>query len=249
MWFSVSLTESRYHLHYMVLALGVFLVMFGGTYSTPITVNYITECFPTSALEVSVIMAVYRQIFGLSLPFFVLPWRSRVGAGWLVGSHICGPNFFEGWNPDLVLGFWEWWPSFASSYRCWSSFSFSKGELFESLIYFASPRKMASMWSLEHGTRNLAQINCRDSVTSCTSQEVYPTTALCASIMSERTCKSEIDVTFRQCPILEDKKREDSKCVISRVELSAISICAIFIFVVSDPLLQKNWKQTKNKYI
>ena len=43
--------------------------MFRGTYSTPITVNYITECFATSALEVSVIMAVYRQIFGLGLPF------------------------------------------------------------------------------------------------------------------------------------------------------------------------------------
>ncbi len=107
MRFLVSLTEPRYHLHYMVLALGVFLIMFGGTYSTPITVNYITECFPTSALEVSVIMAVYRQIFGLSLPFFVLPWKSRVGAGWSVGSRICGPHFFDGWNSDIILGFWE----------------------------------------------------------------------------------------------------------------------------------------------
>ena len=72
----------------MVLALGVFLIMFGGTYSTPITVNYITECFPNSALEVSVIMGVYRQIFGLSLPFFVLPWKARVGAGWSVISRL-----------------------------------------------------------------------------------------------------------------------------------------------------------------
>lgn len=53
----------------MVLALGTFLVLFGGTYSTPITVNYITECFPSgSALEVSVVMGVYRQVLGLSLP-------------------------------------------------------------------------------------------------------------------------------------------------------------------------------------
>ncbi|KAI4199449.1 MAG: hypothetical protein LQ348_001888 [Seirophora lacunosa] len=55
----------QYHLHYMVLALGVFLLIFGGTYSTPITVNYVTECFPQSALEVAVIMGVYR---------FSVPW-------------------------------------------------------------------------------------------------------------------------------------------------------------------------------
>ena len=161
----VLLTGSRYHLHYMVLALGVFLIMFGGTYSTPITVNYITECFPTSALEVSVIMAVYRQIFGLSLPFFVLPWRSRVGSGWSVGSLWSAVQTpLKGGNSDLVLGFWEWWPSSASSYRYSSSSSSSKGGLFESSIYFASPRKMASRWSREHGTRNPAWIKCRGSV-------------------------------------------------------------------------------------
>ncbi|KAL8866701.1 MAG: hypothetical protein Q9174_006143, partial [Haloplaca sp. 1 TL-2023] len=76
----------QYHLHYMVLALGVFLLMFGGTYSTPITVNYVTECFPQSALEVAVIMGVYRQVFGLSLPFFILPWKARVEPGWLFGT-------------------------------------------------------------------------------------------------------------------------------------------------------------------
>lgn len=58
--------------------------MFGGTYSTPITVNYVTECFPQSALEVAVIMGVYRQVFGLSLPFFILPWKARVEPGWYV---------------------------------------------------------------------------------------------------------------------------------------------------------------------
>ncbi len=72
----------QYHLHYMVLALGAFLIMFAGTYSTPITVNYVTECFPELSLEVSVIMSVYRQVLGLSLPFFVIPWRARVGSGW-----------------------------------------------------------------------------------------------------------------------------------------------------------------------
>ena len=74
----------QYHLHYMVLALGTFLVRFGGTYSTPITVIYVTECFPGYPLEVSVVMAIYWQVFGLSLPFFIIPWRAKVGSGWLV---------------------------------------------------------------------------------------------------------------------------------------------------------------------
>lgn len=72
----------QYHLHYMVLALGVFLVKFGGAYSTPITVNYVTECFPELATEVSVIMGFYRQVLGLSIPFFIRPWSARVGPGW-----------------------------------------------------------------------------------------------------------------------------------------------------------------------
>ena len=66
----------------MVLALGSFLVLFGGIYSTPITVNYITECFPGLALEVSVALSVYRQVLGLSLPFFIPAWRARMGYGW-----------------------------------------------------------------------------------------------------------------------------------------------------------------------
>ena len=67
----------------MVLAVGSFLVVFAAAYSTPILVNYLTECFPELAFEVSVIMSVYRQVFGLSLPFFfIIPWTKRVGVGW-----------------------------------------------------------------------------------------------------------------------------------------------------------------------
>ena len=75
----------QYHLHYMVLALGTFLVIFAACYSTPITVNYITECFTTLPLEVAVIMNVYRQVLGLSFAFFVFPWEAAVGPGWLFG--------------------------------------------------------------------------------------------------------------------------------------------------------------------
>ena len=72
----------RYHCHFMVLALATFLVVFGASYSTPITINYIIECFRTLPLEVTVIMNVYRQILSLALPFFILPWESVAGAGW-----------------------------------------------------------------------------------------------------------------------------------------------------------------------
>ncbi|KAG6999255.1 dipeptidyl-aminopeptidase B [Physcia stellaris] len=73
----------QYHLHYMVLALGTFLVIFAACFSTPITVNYIAECFKGSVIEVAIVMNVYRQALGLALPFFIFPWQSRVGSGCL----------------------------------------------------------------------------------------------------------------------------------------------------------------------
>ena len=66
----------------MVLALGTFLVIFGACYSTPITVNFIMECFKNSPLEVAVIMNVYRQALPIALPFFIFPWQATVGPGW-----------------------------------------------------------------------------------------------------------------------------------------------------------------------
>ena len=70
----------------MVLALGTFLVIFGACYSTPISMNYIIECFKSSPLEVAVIMNVYRQILAIALPFFLVPWERAVTAGWSVLS-------------------------------------------------------------------------------------------------------------------------------------------------------------------
>ena len=66
----------------MVLALGTFLVVFAASYSTPISINYIIECFKSSPLEVAVIMNVYRQGIALALPFFILPWEDSVTSGW-----------------------------------------------------------------------------------------------------------------------------------------------------------------------
>ena len=81
----------EYHLHFMVLALGLFLVVFAATLSVPICINYATECFLMSASEVAVTMNMYRLGFSIALGFFIFPWRAAVGAGWVFGMAA----FFE----------------------------------------------------------------------------------------------------------------------------------------------------------
>ena len=75
----------EYHLHYMVLALGTFLVNTAAQLSVPLLINYTIECFTMHAVEVSVAMNVYRLAFGLALGFFVEPWTEAVGRGWVFG--------------------------------------------------------------------------------------------------------------------------------------------------------------------
>lgn len=75
----------QYHLHFMVLALGLFLVVFSATLSVPVCINYVTECFTTSANEVSITMNMYRLAFSIPLGFFVFPWQRVVGVGWVFG--------------------------------------------------------------------------------------------------------------------------------------------------------------------
>ena len=75
----------------MVLALGLFLVVFAATISVPICINYATECFLTSANEVAVAMNMYRLGFSIALGFFIFPWESAVGIGWVFGMAA----FFE----------------------------------------------------------------------------------------------------------------------------------------------------------
>ena len=81
----------QYHLHFMVLALGLFLVVFAATISVPICVNYATECFLTSASEVAVAMNMYRLAFPIGLGFFIFFWESAVLVGWVFGMGA----FFE----------------------------------------------------------------------------------------------------------------------------------------------------------
>lgn len=76
----------QYHLHYMVIALGAFMITFAATSSIPVAVNYVVECFRDNPLEVSTIMGVYRLSLGLAVPFFVDPWMAAVhGPGWVFG--------------------------------------------------------------------------------------------------------------------------------------------------------------------
>ena len=69
----------------MVLALGLFLVVFAATLGVPVCMNYATECFLTSPNELSVAMNMYRLSLTISLGFFSFPWERAVGVGWVFG--------------------------------------------------------------------------------------------------------------------------------------------------------------------
>lgn len=76
----------QYHLHYMVLALGAFMITFAAMSSIPVASNYVVECFRGNPLEVANILNVYRLSLGLAVPFFIDPWIAAVhGPGWVFG--------------------------------------------------------------------------------------------------------------------------------------------------------------------
>ncbi|KAF5868208.1 putative polyamine transporter protein [Botrytis fragariae] len=75
-----------YHLHWVVLALATVLVTFGSLCITPITVNYINECFIGNPAEASIAVNFYRVGFGLSVAFYIKPWVADVNVGWTYGT-------------------------------------------------------------------------------------------------------------------------------------------------------------------
>ncbi|GLI77767.1 hypothetical protein PoHVEF18_006061 [Penicillium ochrochloron] len=75
----------EYHLHYMVLALGGFLIWFGALLALPVCYNYIIECFLHNPVEASVSLNAYRVSFGLMSVFIVTQWQATVGTGWMWG--------------------------------------------------------------------------------------------------------------------------------------------------------------------
>jgi hypothetical protein len=76
-----------YHWHYMVLALGCFMVIFAAVAMIPPCLNYIVEAFsPAFANEVSAMMNFYRLVFGIGITFFLFPWAEKVGMNWVFGT-------------------------------------------------------------------------------------------------------------------------------------------------------------------
>ncbi|KAH8432688.1 uncharacterized protein LDX57_010315 [Aspergillus melleus] len=75
----------EYHLHFMVLALGSFLIWFGALLALPVCYNYIIECFLHNPVEASVSLNAYRVSFGLMSVFIVTQWQDAVGVGWMWG--------------------------------------------------------------------------------------------------------------------------------------------------------------------
>ncbi|KAJ5545233.1 Major facilitator superfamily domain general substrate transporter [Penicillium sp. DV-2018c] len=75
----------QYHLHYMVLALGVFLVTIGSLASVSVTVNHVVECFTRYPAEAGIAIGAYRIVFGLTISFYINPWVEAVGVGWVYG--------------------------------------------------------------------------------------------------------------------------------------------------------------------
>ena len=89
----------EYHLHYMVLALGAFLVTFAAMLCVPVSINYFAECFTHHAQESSNIMGAFRLTLGLVIPFYVDPWEAKVGIGWVFGMAA----FFSIFGSSLPL--------------------------------------------------------------------------------------------------------------------------------------------------
>lgn len=52
---------------------------------TPVTVNYLSECFTNNVEETAIVLNTFRIAFGLSVAFYITPWVNAVGVGWAYG--------------------------------------------------------------------------------------------------------------------------------------------------------------------
>ena len=89
----------QYHLHYMVIALGAFLVNFSAVAAVPAPLNYLVETFQQNPQEVGTALNFWRLILGLTTPFFITQWQERVGVGWVFGMAA----FFSIFGFSLIL--------------------------------------------------------------------------------------------------------------------------------------------------
>ena len=76
----------KYHLHFMVLALGDFTIIFAEHVLAPVIINYVVEGFTHHAAEVTAVLNFYRFVLGIIIPFFINEWEAAVfGPGWVFG--------------------------------------------------------------------------------------------------------------------------------------------------------------------
>lgn len=75
----------QYHLHWILMAIGNFLVTFGAIQGIPVTMNYIAECFRRTTSEATIPLTSFRLLLGLTINFYINYWISEVGIGWIYG--------------------------------------------------------------------------------------------------------------------------------------------------------------------
>ncbi|KAH8201056.1 hypothetical protein TruAng_004752 [Truncatella angustata] len=85
----------QYHLHWVVMAIGNFLVTFGAFQGIPVTMNYVSESFRKSTVEAIIPLSSMRLFFGLTINFYINPWISAMGIGWVYGlmAFLCAGSF------------------------------------------------------------------------------------------------------------------------------------------------------------
>ncbi|KAH8651305.1 major facilitator superfamily domain-containing protein [Xylariales sp. PMI_506] len=94
----------QYHLHWVVMAVGNFLVTFGAMQGIPVTMNYVAECFRNSTVEAVIPLSSMRLFFGLSINFYINAWITAVGIGWVYGMMAF---FCAGCFGFLVILMWK----------------------------------------------------------------------------------------------------------------------------------------------
>ncbi|KAK7733034.1 hypothetical protein SLS53_008363 [Cytospora paraplurivora] len=75
----------QYHTHWMLMAVGNFLVTFGAMQGIPVTMNYIAECFRMTTTEATIPLTSFRLLLGLTINFYIDYWITAVGIGWVYG--------------------------------------------------------------------------------------------------------------------------------------------------------------------
>ncbi|KAI1841022.1 hypothetical protein JX266_012803 [Neoarthrinium moseri] len=85
----------QYRLHWVVMAIGNFLVTFGAMQGIPVTMNYVAECFRRNTVEAVVPLSSMRLLFGLTINFYINLWIAAMGIGWVYGlmSLLCAGSF------------------------------------------------------------------------------------------------------------------------------------------------------------